>query len=133
MTGIQRAELRDHFFREPVAEEFLLGVVAQILKRQHRQRGARGSRRRRTADPEVQRGEDDRNGEGAGREEQDDARRQGELTAGWWRRLDYLSDCRFLLAGGGDRRRRRRERRFYGGHFNRGAKTGPALRQPPQE
>ena len=45
VTGIERAELGDHFFREAVAEELLLGVVAQILKWQDRQSGARRSRR----------------------------------------------------------------------------------------
>ena len=45
MTGIERAKLGDHFLGEAVAEELLLGVVAQVLKRQDRQGRARRSGR----------------------------------------------------------------------------------------
>jgi hypothetical protein len=48
VLGIQFPQFRDHFFGKAVTEEFLIGVVTEILEWQHRQRHpARRGRRQR--------------------------------------------------------------------------------------
>lgn len=46
MGGIEVAELADHFFREPVAEIFLIRIASEVLKGQDRQRDLVGLLRR---------------------------------------------------------------------------------------
>jgi hypothetical protein len=73
MSRVERAELGDHLLGEAVAEELLLGIVAQILKRQDGEGRAWRSRRRRATDLEVETSDDHCDNECAGRKQQNDA------------------------------------------------------------